>query len=80
MLLQQAEWAEWLQHPVTKEFRALLLRRIESLKDEWMAGALISETELGTKVLNNRALGACQMLKDLHELDHEQVNREMSDD
>lgn len=35
MQVSQEQVAEWLEHPITKEFQAMLGRQIQSVKDQW---------------------------------------------
>lgn len=78
--VSQDEWAEWLLNPTTRTFRTLLLKKREDYKEAWAQGTTISETEFGTKFLNGQAIGACKLIEDLLELDHNLVNKELNDE
>ena len=73
-------WAEWLDHPVTKSFRTLLLKRREDLKEQWAEGAFTHPEDAGNDLAQGRAIGGAQLLADLLQLDAETVTKELSDD
>ena len=70
------EWDEWLQHPVTIEFRKAMQTRLDELKNDWANGGYTTETVDGTAQLNARSLGKAQMLSDLLEATYEGVTED----
>ena len=78
--LSKEEWAEWLQHPVTKLVHAVINRRREDLKEAWANGAYTAEGEFGTRFLGAGALGEVAALRGFLELDVDIVNGELRND
>jgi len=74
--LSKTEFAEWLEHPVTKLVRGVLRERIEEIKDDWLSGVFTAENEFGTKFLNGQANGAAKALQQVLELSEEDINGE----
>jgi hypothetical protein len=74
--LQQSEFDEWLQHPVTKLVRAKLLEELEEIKDQWMSGSFVAETEFGTRFLDAQAIGSARAVQGFLDLTVEDINGE----
>ena len=78
--LQQEEFEAWLAHPVTQAILGLARRRKEAFKEQWATGAFTDLSQYGTAILNAKAIGGCEQLDWLLELDYHQVRGELSDD
>ncbi len=74
--LQASEFAEWLEHPVTKMVRARLREDIEEIKDSWVSGNYTAETKFGTRILNGQAIGAAKAIQRILDLNEEDINGE----
>lgn len=67
-------WDEWLAHPGTQGYRAMLLLWRESLKDQWAAGGLVEPTA------NSQGLAQVRLLDDLSKMDHDEYLKTMGID
>lgn len=75
-MLDQATWDDWLQHPATKALREHFRRRQEMLKDRWASGEFTDVSQYGAAILNAKAIGQCEAIQDLIDLDFELINVE----
>ena len=73
-VVAQEEVEEWLDHPVTKVFRSLLLRKRQELMELWVAGKFQSENPYVTQGSNAHALGQIDMLEYIHDVDAGDLN------
>lgn len=65
--MTQTEWGVWKTHPVTKEFFAYLIQQREEVKEEWANAGFIQDRDEAL------ALGACRALRDIIELEFEDL-------
>jgi len=71
-LPMEAEFREWLEHPVTRAHQDLLRRWREGLKEQWAAGVFSSSRSNETHAANLQALGQVAQLDQLLKLDYEE--------
>ena len=71
---------DWLAHPVTVRLRRLLLQNRESLKEAWASASFSAETTEKTALLSANALGQCEVLQTILNLELEQIFQEPSND
>ena len=69
----ETEFLEWLQNPVTQRFREILRDRKESLKESWAGGAFTDLSQYGTAILNAKAIGNCEMLDLMINVEYEEL-------
>lgn len=72
--LSEEEWTSWMLSPVTKAFRSMMARMLESHKEQWANGAIPRMEE------NWAAVGSCRTLKNLLTVELDQVNKGMNDE
>jgi hypothetical protein len=65
VVITSKEWQEWAHHPLTKEFKKLILDSKEGTKDVWSAGGYVGETLEATALANAGALGAISFIDQL---------------
>lgn len=75
--LQESEFHGWLQHPTTQRLRALIRERKEALKEQWASGQFTDLSQYGAAILNAKAIGECQTLDWLLELEFTHLYEEM---
>lgn len=73
MQVSQEQVAEWLEHPITKEFMASLGRQVQSVKDQW---ALVQWSEYQQA----HAKGQIFICDAIRNSDAEAFTREMNDE
>lgn len=71
---------EWLAHPVTVRFRHLLQEQLEEIKRQWSRGAYTTESIEGSAMRTANALGQCEVLETLLELEASQLFAEQVND
>ncbi len=71
------EFREWQGHPATVALRVFFTRRLDDLKNQWAAGAFTDQSQFGTAIANAKAIGSCETITLLLELDHEQLLGEL---
>lgn len=79
MALTEEEFKSWLEHPVTREVRAILERKRDELRRGWEGGSFSDYTRDGTVLVNVGNLGTCKGYAFVSELDWEVFQGEMSD-
>lgn len=77
-VVKKEEWDGWLEHPVTKVFRTLLLMRREEIKEQLALGVFTDGEAVGNALLYGKAIGGAKALADLLELDPATVNQELN--
>ena len=77
---EQAEFLEWLEHPVTEQLRAWARRKREALKESWAQGSFSDGFDVAMAVKNAGATGACSAYKEIVEIDFETLSEELDDD
>ena len=55
-------YANWLEHPVTQQFRQHLSQQLSQLQAQWSSGNFTSDTVEKTALLNANAIGQCELL------------------
>ena len=75
----EQEWKDWMEHPATLAQRKWLSQYREVLKETWASGAYSDQAQFGTAIANAKAIGMCQILEDLQNLQYDQVIGELSD-
>lgn len=70
---EEKEWREWLQHPCTKRLRTWATREFQGRQDQWAAGTFTDMGQFGTAILNAKAIGNCEILSDVKDLDFQQI-------
>ena len=75
------EWAEWMVHPGTLEFRDALRTWKDNLKDQWEHGHFAQGKSLYLNSLADaQARGQLDILRKLIELDYEQFSQIFEDE
>ena len=64
---------EWLAHPVTVRLRHFLQNQQAALRTQWSSGAFTSESIEKGALLNANAIGQCEVLEQLLNLEPEQL-------
>lgn len=70
---EEKEWREWLGHPCTKRLRTWAAREFQAMQDKWASGAFTDMGQFGTAILNAKAIGSCEILSDIKDLDFQQI-------
>lgn len=70
-MIQEAEFNDWLAHPITRELKRLLHEKREALKTDWEEGRLTFETCEGTAMKSVNAIGKLEAYADIMELEYE---------
>lgn len=73
LLVSEADFSDWLQHPVTLLLRAHLTAKREELKDRWAGGDFTNQEHFGTAMKNAEAIGACVVYANLLALEYEDL-------
>jgi hypothetical protein len=68
-LRQEEEYLAWLDHPVTRLFRAYLKSQRESLKESWANAGYVSSHDVADIYQNAGAISACSVLQQIHDLE-----------
>ena len=69
----EQEFQDWLEHPATQALRSLLLQEIQTLKDQWAAGAFTNEAQYATHMLNASAIGGIRVAERVIAMDYDQI-------
>jgi hypothetical protein len=70
LTLQQLEqYNDWLTHPVTLALNHYLRSQRELLKEQWANGAFTAPSVEQTALLTANAVGQCEVLNDLLDLE-----------
>ena len=76
-MVTEEEFLAWLQHPVTKEVRNVLLAKREQLRQEWEGGSFGDYSKDLTILLNVGNLGTCRGYAFVTDLTYEQLELEI---
>lgn len=79
-VVKAEEWDQWRTHPVTQALWQLYNSRRRDLMEQWAAGNFTHPELHAAAILNAKAIGGCEMLHSLLNLDAEQVNGEIGND
>lgn len=74
---QENEFKEWLLHPTTRRLHEWLRSKQASWKDQWAAGAFTDVHEYATAILNAKAIGNCQMVDSVLNIELSDLYEEM---
>tara|TARA_R110000868_G_scaffold304180_3_gene564708 strand:- start:810 stop:1070 length:261 start_codon:yes stop_codon:yes gene_type:complete len=78
-LATEAEFKEWLLHPVTQQVRQMLEAKREELRRQWEGGAFTDYALEAVALVNVGNLGTCKGYAFVAELDYEQFIAESED-
>lgn len=70
---------DWADHPVTQVLRQVLERKRRVRKDQWEQGEVLELGKDQQMLLNAAAIGECQGLKFVQEMDWLKFNGEQED-
>jgi two-component sensor histidine kinase len=73
-------WQSWMLHPVTEAFQIMLDLKIKEIRDRWEAEEFLAETAERTAALNLTALSLVKTLKQLRDLDYEDLIESLIED
>ena len=76
---EQAEFLEWLEHPMTEQLRAWARRKREALKESWAQGSFSDGFDVAMAVKNAGATGACSAYLEVEKMDFETLSEELDD-
>lgn len=71
--MNQEEYNDWLQHPVTEIYRSYLSKMRMTIMEDWASGVFTAESAEGTAQKNAVGLGQLQLVEDLLNLTHEEL-------
>ncbi len=74
MPVSKEELDAWLQHPVTKELRAMLARKRLEEMEAWAQGFYMRDTEIETAVEGAAAVARCKVFQTLLDIIPEDLN------
>lgn len=75
----EAEFNDWLAHPVTIAVKELIAARREARRQEWEGGSYTDYNKDTTILVNVGNLGECKGLAFVAELDYEQYVGELDE-
>lgn len=78
--VSEEEWASWKFDPVTVALFAYLRGRVEEMKQAWVEGRFTHQSAEGTAQLNAKAMGACDTISQILDLDFEALNNGVRND
>tara|TARA_R110000868_G_scaffold135772_5_gene348372 strand:- start:453 stop:713 length:261 start_codon:yes stop_codon:yes gene_type:complete len=78
-LATEAEFEEWLLHPVTQQVRQILDGKREELRRQWEGGAFTDYAMETVALVNVGNLGTCKGYAFVTELDYETYVAESDD-
>ena len=67
------QYNDWLGHPMTVRLQQFLRLQREALKEQWANGAFTAETSERTALLTANAVGQCEVLSTLLDLQPDQL-------
>tara|TARA_R110000868_G_scaffold2620_7_gene18731 strand:- start:2285 stop:2542 length:258 start_codon:yes stop_codon:yes gene_type:complete len=79
-LPEEHEFRGWLDDPVTKAVFELLRKGIAGRKEQWTRGDFEDVSQFATAIKGSRAIGNCEALQSILDLEYEQLIGEMSDE
>ena len=74
------KYNDWLAHPVTVRFNQYLRRERESLKEQWANGSFTAPSAEQTALLTANAVGQCEVLSTLINLEPDQLFSEQDNE
>lgn len=77
---EELDFLSWKDHPVTEKVYALFARRRDKQRHDWEAGVFQRQTAEETHIANANALGYCNALAELEDLDYPQLETELNDE
>lgn len=77
--LKQEEFQEWKLHPVTQALEQALKNWKKTFQERWAAGEFTDQSQYGTAILNAKAIGNCELIERVLNLDMEQLEGELED-
>ena len=80
MVIQEQDWAEWKQHPVTVRFYKFLEALREEVKENWAQSAYTSESGDETFQRNSYAIGQVETLDELKKASFEDIERALNEE
>lgn len=78
-MVNEEEFADWLQHPVTQALREVLAHRREQLRRQWEGGSFTDYSKDGTILTNVGNMGTCRGYAFVEELEYEILETELDD-
>jgi len=72
-MVNEEEWAAWLDHPCTKVVRDWAKREREELNDMWSSVVFTAAFDIEMAVKNAGATGACSIYEQVSEMDFNQI-------
>lgn len=79
-LPEEQEFRSWLDDPVTKAVFVLLRKGIDGRKEQWSRGDFEDASQFATAIKGSRAIGNCEALQSVLDLEYEQLIGEMTDE
>lgn len=76
--LTQERFDDWLQHPTTGALKRFLAEELASLKNQWANGAFTADSVERLALLQANAIGQCEVLQKLLDLDIQQLYPEQT--
>ena len=70
---------EWLANPLTVRLRHLLQGQLAELQEQWSSGAFTADSVEKTALLNANAVGQCEVIRLLLDLEPNQLIPEDND-
>ena len=64
---------EWLAHPLTVRLRHLLADQLSELQEQWSNGAFTAESVEKSALLNANAVGQCEVIRLILDLEPNQL-------
>ena len=78
-MLSEDDYKSWLEHTGTKHFLAAMRQKKEVLKEQWAAGKFTDLHEYATSIKNAKAIGQCEEIDWILDMDHNVINAEIED-
>jgi hypothetical protein len=66
----ESEWKTWLTHPCTKKLREWAREQREAHRYAWENSEYVAENFQATVIANASAIGACNILRYMEQLDY----------
>ena len=73
LTVEQAQFQEWLSHPVTSQLRQWAQNRRQELMDQWANGDFFASFNTEMIAKNAGAASACSIYQQINELDFEVI-------
>jgi hypothetical protein len=73
------QFNEWLAHPLTVRLRHLLQDQLAELQEQWSSGAFTDGSMEKMALLNANAVGQCEVIRLLLDLEANQLISEEND-